>query len=242
MKLTTNLIPNLQIIWLVGLLGSNNWSIFNFRRQSSISRSSFGQFWSRTSWPPSARMARVPSCSARTPSTTMALSRYVTSTSGWKSFSISPGSGNWEVCEVLQGDLPPQLLVLRQLRHVRDSQLCVALRAIPDDRQLPQQEVQMVKMEEKKLWIKMLIFFPGTVGRRLNITTITPRRKEEAQRWDWSNCLHWHIDRQYNNHGKHSHSPHVLTRFTHLEVHTFYSSHLKCLSSSETRCAAFSRQ
>ena len=41
---------------------------------------------------------------------------------------------------------------------MRDSQLCLALRAIPDDRQLPQQEVQMVENEEKnekqKLWIK----------------------------------------------------------------------------------------
>ena len=181
MKLTTNLIPDLQIIWLVGLLGSNNWSIFNFRRQSSISRSSFGQFWSRTSWPPSARMARVPSCSARTPSTTMALSRYVTSTIGWKSFSISPGSGNWEVCEVLQGDLPPQLLVLRQLRHVRDSQLCVALRAIPDDRQLPQQEVQMVG--GTKAWA-MCQTFPGTAGRHLSTTTSTLRRRGGVLNWD----------------------------------------------------------
>ena len=184
MKLTTNLIPNLHIIWLVGLLGSNNWSIFNFRRQSSISRSSFGQFWSRTSWPPSARMARVPSCSVRTPSTTMALSRYFTSTIGWKSFSISPGSGNWEVCEVLQGDLPPQLVVLCQLCDVRAPQLCPPLRPVPDDRQLPQQEVQMVAKILFVCWVPEFNFFSGMVGRHLSITTSTVRRRGGALNWD----------------------------------------------------------
>ena len=59
-------------------------------------------------------------------------------------FFASLGSRHREVCKVLQSDLPPQLLVLRQLRDVRAAQLHPALRPVPDDRQLPQQEVQMV--------------------------------------------------------------------------------------------------
>ena len=59
-------------------------------------------------------------------------------------FFASTGSRHREVCKVLQSDLPPQLLVLRQLRDVRAAQLHPALRPVPDDRQLPQQEVQMV--------------------------------------------------------------------------------------------------
>ena len=59
-------------------------------------------------------------------------------------FFASTGSRHREVCKVLQSDLPPQLLVLRQLRDVRAPQLHPALRPVPDDRQLPQQEVQMV--------------------------------------------------------------------------------------------------
>ena len=59
-------------------------------------------------------------------------------------FFASTGSCHREVCKVLQSDLPPQLVVLRQLRDVRGAQLHPALRPVSDDRQLPQQEVQMV--------------------------------------------------------------------------------------------------
>jgi len=71
-----------------------------------------------------------------------------------------------EKLKVLQSDLPPQLLVLRQLRDVRAPQLHPALRPVPDDRQLPQQEVQMVRR------------------RLLSITTSTLRRRGGVLNWD----------------------------------------------------------
>ena len=96
-------------------------------------------------------------------------------------FYASSGSRHREVCKVLQSDLPPQLLVLRQLRDVRAAQLHPALRPVPDDRQLPQQEVQMVG--GTKAWA-MCETFPGMAGRLLSITTSTLRRRGGVLNWD----------------------------------------------------------
>ena len=96
-------------------------------------------------------------------------------------FYISPGSRHREVCKVLQSDLPPQLLVFRQLRDVRAAQLHPALRTVPDDRQLPQQEVQMVG--GTRAWA-MCEISPGTAGRLLSITTSTLRRRGGVLNWD----------------------------------------------------------